>query len=73
MVIPNGVTRIGDDAFGSGSALAAVSIPESVTEISSTAFSDDQQLGSIEVDSANPVYSSEDGVLYSKDKSTVIQ
>jgi len=65
--IHNSVESIGNGAF-SGSSLNNVFIPASVISIEAWAFSRCYTLTSIEVHEDNDQYSSEDGVLYSKDK-----
>ncbi|MCM1499190.1 MAG: leucine-rich repeat domain-containing protein [Clostridium sp.] len=68
--IPESVTGISEAAFSGCSELTSVSIPESVTEmIWSDTFKDCSGLVSIHVAETNPEYSSEDGVLFNKDKS----
>jgi hypothetical protein len=50
-----------------------MSIPKDVTAISADAFYDCINLMSIDVAEDNPAYSSEDGVLFNKDKTVLIQ
>ncbi len=71
--IPNGVQKIGYDAFYGCSKLASVSISESVTSIDNDAFRNCNSLVSFDVSSSNPSYSSENGVLFDKDKTTLIK
>ena len=49
-----------------------MTIPNSVTSIGDGAFADCTGLTSIIVDASNPIYSSQDGVLYNKAKTTLI-
>ena len=73
VVINNGVTSIGSGAFSYCSGLTSVTIPNSVTSIGSGAFSYCTGLTSINVAEDNLNYASIDGVLYSKDKKTLIK
>ncbi|MCM1093363.1 MAG: leucine-rich repeat domain-containing protein [Lachnospiraceae bacterium] len=72
VTIPNSVTSIGDMAFYGCRGLTSVTIPNSVTSIGASAFIDCSGLTEINVDAANPNYASESGILYSKDKTTLI-
>ncbi len=72
VTIPESVTSIGAGAFSDCTGLTSVTIPNSVTKIGNSAFSYCTGLTSIEVDSNNLIYSSMDGVLYDKDKTTLI-
>ena len=72
VVIPNGVTCIGYGAFSMFSGLTSVMIPDSVTDIESDAFFRCSGLTSITVGSGNSVYSSVNGLLLSKDGTTLI-
>ena len=72
VTIPNRVTSIGDYAFDMCSGLTRVTIPASVASLGKNAFFR-CNLTSITVDSQNPNYSSLDGVLYNKKKTTLIQ
>ena len=71
VMIPNSVTSIGDVAF-SGCGITSVTIPNSVTFIGVEAFSSCLGLTAIHVDTDNPAYSSEAGVLYNKNKTRLI-
>jgi uncharacterized repeat protein (TIGR02543 family) len=71
ITIPNSVTSIGNSAFLSSS-LTSIFIPNSVTSIDRHAFENCRSLTEIKVDSANTVYSSENGVLFNKSKTILI-
>ncbi|MBR4691209.1 MAG: leucine-rich repeat domain-containing protein [Oscillospiraceae bacterium] len=73
MSIPDGVTEICNDAFLDCSSLTSVSIPGSVTKIGSSVFSGCSSLTSITVDQANPSYKDDDGVLFNKNGTLLIQ
>ena len=74
ITIGNNVTTIGDDAFTECDSLTQVIIPESVTTIGDGAFEYCDSLTSIIIDSNNQYYSSDEyGVLFNKDKTTLIQ
>lgn len=72
VVLPESVEYIGSSAFFV-TGLRTIRIPSSVTSIGAIAFSLCRDLTEIEVDPANPNYTSIDGVLYSKDFRTLIQ
>ena len=72
IAIPSGVTSIGERAFCYCSGLASVRIPSSVKRIGREAFSDCDNLMSISVDLDNPSYSSHNGLLCTKDGSTLV-
>ncbi len=69
--IPSTVREIGMEAF-SNTSIARFEIPAAVTSIGSNALRS-SYLTSVEVDAANPAYSSADGVLYSRDGSTLLR
>lgn len=71
--IPNSVTSIDTISFHQCSRLAKVTIPESVTNISYMAFSVCYSITSIDVAADNQFYSSQDGVLFNKSKTELIQ
>ena len=73
VTIPNSVTVIDSGAFENCTSLTNVTIPDSVTYIALDAFSGCTSLARITVDSNNEYYSSDDGVLFNKDKTTLIQ
>ena len=73
VVIPNGVTSIDYYAFYSCNSLKSVTIPESVTSIYEYAFRDCDSLTEINVDANNKNYSSQEGVLFDKNKTELIQ
>ena len=73
VTIPESVTSIGWGAFSGCTGLTSVTIPESVTGIGSQAFSGCSGLQSIVVAENNSSYASLEGVLFNKDKTTLIQ
>lgn len=73
VTIPNSVTSIGEGAFY-GCELTEVTIPGSVTAIGSNVFGNCTKLTGIWVDDNNVDYiSDENGVLFNKDKTILIQ
>ncbi len=73
IVIHDGVEAIGYTAFAMCPNLETVSIPASVTFIEQAAFALSMNLKNLDVAPENPVYSSENGVLYNKDKTVIMQ
>jgi hypothetical protein len=70
VTIPNSVTSIGNQAFDYCTSLTSVSIGSGVTSIY---FVNCTSLTAINVDPANSAYTSENGVLYNKAKTTLVQ
>lgn len=69
------LTSIGNQAFWFCNSLTSITLPSSVTSIGrddEQAFQYCDSLTSIEVDPANTTYSSEDGVLFNKDKTILV-
>lgn len=74
LIIPDSVTSIDDYAFYGCTSLRSVTIPDSVILIDDGAFCGCRSLTGITVDSNNEYYSSDEyGVLFNKDKTTLIQ
>ncbi|MBR3446424.1 MAG: leucine-rich repeat protein, partial [Oscillospiraceae bacterium] len=69
--IPDGVTIIGNGAFVGCKKLTALTIPASVTTLQRS-FAYETGIQSITVDPENPVYCSADGVVFSKDMTTLV-
>ena len=69
--IPSGVTTIGYGVFA-GCNLTSITIPSSATTIKTGAFSSCSSLTSIDVENENNTYASENGVLFNKNKTTLI-
>ena len=70
--VPGSVTNIGFAAFSS-SAISGVNIPESVIDVNTHAFNDCLNLTNIDVDPANPAYSSVGGVLFNNKQTELYQ
>ncbi len=70
--ISNSVTSIGERAFQGCRGLTSVTIGNLVTNIDNSAFEGCSILTEINVVSANSAYTSENGVLFNKDKTTIV-
>ncbi len=73
VTIPEQVTTIGVSAFYDCDELTSITIPKSVSYILIWAFDECDKLKEIKVDSSNMYYSSENGVLFNKDKTKLIR
>ncbi|MDR2633509.1 MAG: leucine-rich repeat domain-containing protein [Treponema sp.] len=72
ITIPNSVTAIGDSAFFVCRSLVNIAIPASVTAIGDEAFAGCISLTSITVDPGNRQYISVNGILFSKDGTSIL-
>lgn len=70
--IPNSVTKIGAQSFAATSITGAMYIPASVIDIYINSFSSSENITEFIVDSENPNYSSDNGIMYNKDKSILM-
>jgi len=68
VTIPDSVNIIGDSAFVDCTYLRSVTIGKGVLEISWSAFLNCRSLTSINIDENNKKYSSDNGILYNKNK-----
>lgn len=71
ITIPDSVTSIGDSAFYECTGLTSVTIPKNVTSMR-LASAGCTSLTAINVDKANEEYCSENGIVFSKDKTKLI-
>lgn len=71
--IPANTASIGEQAFAFCTALEGVTIPAATAEIGANAFVDCKALAAFAVDSGNETYASEEGVLFNKAKTALIQ
>ena len=67
------VTSIGDEAFFNCTSLTGITLPEGLTTIGDVAFYACWALTQFNVDEANEAYCSDGGVLFNKDKTTLLQ
>ena len=72
-VIPNSVYGIREEVFENCTSLTSITIPDSVTIIAVGAFYGCESLTEISVSSENADYSSENGVLFNKDKTKIVR
>ena len=70
---PDSLLELGAFAFGDCTSLTEVEIPAGLWFIGEYPFGRCANLNSISVSENNPAYSSENGVLFDKDKTTLIQ
>jgi hypothetical protein len=73
VTFPESITVIGYESFATCPKLTSVTIPKNVKEIGERAFGYCDNLVSINVAEDNQYYSSDDGILYNKDKTELIQ
>ncbi len=71
--LPAGLISISPLAFYQCTSLASIMIPANVTSIADSAFRHCTNLYAIDVDEANTVYSSLDGVMFSKDRTRLLR
>lgn len=71
--IPDSVTEIRSSAFSGCTSLKSVNIPKNVTLLYNDPFANCTSLESFNVDKDNLNYSSENGVLFNKDKTELIK
>ena len=71
VIMPDSIVSIGAYAF-KGSSISRITVGSSVLSIGSAAFADCRFLGSIEVDGANPLFASEDGVLFNRELTALL-
>ncbi len=72
IVIPSSVTTIETDAFFGCTGLTTVNLSLSLVKITPSAFAGCSKLTSLSIASGNTAFTSVDGILYSKDKSTLV-
>ena len=73
VTIPDSVTSIGEMAFAGCGSLTSLTIPSSVTSIGYVPFVACYSLTTITADENSKNYSSQDGVLFNKEKTELIQ
>ena len=73
VTLPISVTSIDYNAFSACTGLISITIPASVTSIVEGAFSGCTGLKAFNVDASNGKYSSSNGLLFDKEKNTLIQ
>ena len=74
IIIGENVTTIDEYAFG-GTGITTLHLPKNVENITARVFeipNSHSQITSITVDTDNPYFSAEDGVLYNKDKTSLV-
>ena len=70
--LPKGLTTIGDHAFASCTGIAGMMFPESIQTIKPGAFDSGSGLLKFEVNDNNLYFTTKDGVLYDKAKTTLL-
>ncbi len=72
IALPESLRRVGEYSFHRGG-FTTLRLPASLIQAGKYAFTHLQDLVSFEVDSNNPCFSAENGVLYNKDKTKLLQ
>lgn len=73
LTLPAGLTSIGTEAFYYCSSLESINIPKGITGLSTNMLKGCSSLKEINVDEENPNLSSDDGVLFDKNKTVLIK
>lgn len=73
VIMSEGVTSLGDGVFSDNKQLPSITLPASLTSMGKNVFNNCPGLKNISVVQGNTVYASENGVLYSADKATVVK
>lgn len=73
VVLPDSVKKIGNSAFYQCDALESLTIGKGVAEIGNNAFAYSKSLKEIKVAEGNEAFVDVDGVLYTKDKKTLVR
>ncbi len=73
LTIPDSVAAIGHGGFRGCTNLTTINIGKGLTTIGLNAFEECEFLNAFMVDAANTAFSSKDGVLFNKDKTTLLQ
>ncbi len=74
ITLSTSLLKIGSGAFNECDAIESITIPASVTEIAQDAFMYSlESLEEINVEAENTAYTSENGVLFNKDKTTLLR
>ncbi|MDF2820113.1 MAG: cell surface protein [Clostridiales bacterium] len=73
VILPDSIVMIGPAAFGECDKLTSFHIPANVNYLSGGFLNGCDDLESITVDPSNPHYTSYEGVIYTKDMSTLVQ
>ena len=71
--LPDSLSSIGEKAFCYSRELEQITIPKNVKSIGAQAFNTYGELTELNVQSGNKYFSSSEGVLFNKDKTTLIQ
>ena len=69
--IPESVTTIGSGVFWGCNKITEINIPASVTTLIPSAIGKNESIVNINADENNPKFSSQDGILFSKDKKRI--
>ena len=72
VTLPTSVTTIKTSAFAECLGLKSISIPSNVSMIENTVFASCERLRTINVDPVNANYCSQDGILFDKEKKTLL-
>lgn len=70
--LPSSLTKLGEEVFAECSSLKSITIPANLTSFNANAFTECTSISAYSVAPENTSYTAVDGVLFSKDKSTLV-